>query len=98
MLQINDVVRIKELNAKEEEWNGTLALCISDEYVHPRFDKIVVKIKIRDTLWAIEVANVEKVNEAERIHYFRNLDGNQIVPWEQCHWQPTNKDTHGPSI
>jgi hypothetical protein len=88
MLQIHDVVRIKELNSQEEEWNGTLALCISDEYVHPRFGKTVIKIKIRDTLWAIEVGNVEKVNEAERLHYFRNLDGNQIVPWDQCHWKP----------
>lgn len=92
MLQLHDVVRIKELKFKEEEWNGTLALCISDEYIHPKFDKVVVKIKIADTLWAIEVANVEKVNEAERTHYFRNLDGNQIVQWEQCFWKPTNKD------
>lgn len=88
MLQLHDVVRIKELTHKEAEWNGSLALCISDEYVHPRFDKLVVKIKIADTLWAIEVANVEKVNDAERTHYFRNLDGNQIVPWDQCHWHP----------
>jgi hypothetical protein len=97
MLQLHDVVRIKDLKFKEDEWNGTLALCISDEYVHPRFDKLVVKIKIRDTLWAIEVANVEKVNEAERLHYFRNLDGNQVVPWEQCHWQPKERKQDGPS-
>lgn len=94
MLSLHDVVRIKELGDQEKEWNGTLALCISDEYVHPKFNKLVVKIKIHDTLWAIEAANVETVNEAERLEYFRNLDGNQIVPWEQCHWQPHKKDSH----
>lgn len=93
MLQIHDVVRIKDLKNPEEEWNGTLALCISDEYIHAKMDVRVIKIKIADTLWAIEVANVDKVNEAERLHYFRNLDGNQLVQWEQCHWQPTKKDS-----
>lgn len=92
MLQIHDVVRIKELTKPEDEWNGTLALCISDEYVHPKFDKTVVKIKIGDMLYAVEIGNLEKVNEAERLHYFRNLDGNQLVQWSQCHWHPTKKD------
>lgn len=94
MLELHDVVRIKELRKPEDEWNGTLALCISGEYVHPKLGVTVVKIKIADTLWAIEVANVEKVNEAERLNYFRTLDGNQVVRWEQCHWQPTKKDSN----
>lgn len=95
MLQLHDVVRIKNLHPDPEGWNGTLALCISDEYIHPRFDKLVVKIKIADTLWAVEVGNLEQVNEAERLHYFRNLDGNQIVPWDQCHWHPKDRRTNG---
>jgi len=91
MLQLHDVVRIKDLRNSEEEWNGTLALCISDEYVHPKLDCKVIRIKIADTLWAIELANVTKVTESERLEYFKNLDGNQIVPWEQCHWQPNRE-------
>jgi len=91
MFGLHDVVRIKGLKSPEDQWNGQLALTISEPYHHPIHELLVVKIKISNTLWAIECANVEKVNDAERLHYFRTLEGNQIVPWNLCVWQP-NKD------
>jgi hypothetical protein len=91
MLAIHDVVRIVDLRKPEDEWNGTLALCISEEYIHSRLDCRVIKIKIGDGLWAIEVGHVEKVDEEERLQYFRNLESNKIVEWSQCHWKPDLK-------
>ena len=88
MVKIHDVVRIKDLPLKEDEWNGALALAISDEYIHPKFYKSVVKIKIADTLWAIETANVEVVSDSEKDSFIRTLEGNQMVEWNQCYWHP----------
>lgn len=88
MVQIHDVVRIKNLPIPEDEWNGQLAVAISDEYIHPKHDKKVVRIKIADTLWAIECNNVDKVTDIEKFDYIRSLDGNQIVSWDICHWHP----------
>jgi hypothetical protein len=94
MFKIYDVVRIKGLRSPEDEWNGQLALVISEPYRHPIHELLVVKIKIYDTLWAIEVTNVEKVNDAERLHYFRSYEGNQVCTWEMCNWKPPKKDFH----
>lgn len=94
-MQMHDVVRIIDLKKPDDEYNGTLALCISDPFTHPIVYKQVVKIKIRDILWSIETCNVEVVNEADKVHFIRNLDGNQIVPWDQCFWQPKDRRTNG---
>jgi len=94
MLKIHDVVRISQLRHPEDEWNGTLALCISDQYVHPKLYVDVIKIKIADSLWAIEVGNLEKVDEKERLEYFRNLECNKICEWSDCVWKPTKRIGH----
>jgi len=88
MLRTHDVVRIFGLQHPEDEYNGALAICISDIYTHPKYDKIVVRIKIGDSLWAIETKNVTKVTDVEKDDYIRSQDGNQIVMWSGCHWRP----------
>ena len=91
MLAINDVIRVRDLHPPDENWNGTLAIVISNPYVHPIMYHHVVKIKIDDTLWAVEVRNVEKVSPAEKEAYFRNLESNRLVSWNQCQWKPKEK-------
>jgi hypothetical protein len=91
MLKINDVVRIVNL-PNDEEMNDRLALVVSEEYVHPVMYVSVVRIKIGCNLWGIHLKNVEKVCEAERVEFFRSLEGNEPAKWSDCVWNPLKKD------
>jgi hypothetical protein len=86
--KINDVVRIKGLLKPDDTWNDTLCIVISEAYIHPEARTLVIRVKIYETLWAVEPGNLEKVTEAERLAYFRGYDGNRIVEWSKCLWQP----------
>ena len=88
MIKNLEVVRIKDLQVPDDQWNGQIAIAVSDEYIHPKAGRQVVKIKISDTLWAVEANNLEVVSPNEKDDFIKGLDGNQIVEWSKCLWQP----------
>jgi hypothetical protein len=64
--KVGEVVRIKNLVAPDDIWNGTEAIVLSDPYTHPEHNMTIIDVQFDEiTGWAIEPWNLEKISEEE---------------------------------
>ncbi len=100
--KIGDVAKVKDLVSPDDIWNGTTVIIMSNPYEHPKTGCIVMNVMVDETTgWAVEAWNLEKVGEEEYDAYVDKryldpngtgepYDGNKVVRWQNCVWQPKN--------
>jgi hypothetical protein len=100
---IGEIARIRNLESPDDIWNGSEVVVMSRAYTHPKNDMLVINVKIDEaTGWAVEPWNLEKITEDEHDAYIDHrylnpngwsdthqaYDGNKVVKWSDCVWQP----------